>query len=47
MIPSMLHFIVNLVENKNPDVLEFHKDIAHVEHAARGTSFLILIATNL
>jgi len=32
----MLHFIAHLVDMKDPEVLDFAKDISHVEHAAKG-----------
>eukprot|EP00026_Physarum_polycephalum_P006462 Phypoly_transcript_06505.p1 GENE.Phypoly_transcript_06505~~Phypoly_transcript_06505.p1 ORF type:complete len:544 (+),score=156.32 Phypoly_transcript_06505:217-1632(+) len=42
MVPSMLHFIAHIVDTKDPDVLDFAKDISHVEHAAKVNTAVVL-----
>jgi len=42
MIPSLMHYIVDLVESKQSELLEFHKDLAHVEHAAKVNTPVVL-----
>ena len=33
---TLLHFLVNTIESKYPEVLEFSDEMLHVEQAARG-----------
>ena len=39
---TLLHFLVDTIEKKYPDLLSFHEELMHVEQAARGNQMLYL-----
>ncbi len=36
LIPTMLHYVANFIEEKYPDIAQFYDELHHCEQAAKG-----------